>query len=66
MEVVRGPFGEPRQVSTHLLCPRGHPSPTGSAPESPNGVEVLDIVYLLVVAAVFAVIALVATGVEKL
>ncbi|WP_164088458.1 hypothetical protein [Frondihabitans sp. 762G35] len=53
-------------MSTHLLCPRGHPSPTGSAPESPNGVEVLDIVYLLVVAAVFAVIALVATGVEKL
>jgi hypothetical protein len=66
MEVVRGPSRPPEQVSTRLLCPRGHPSRTGSAPEPPNGVEVLDIVYLLVVAAVFAVIALVATGVERL
>jgi hypothetical protein len=33
---------------------------------SPNGVVVLDIVYLLAVVAVFAVIALVASGVEKL
>ncbi|GAA4267096.1 hypothetical protein [Frondihabitans peucedani] len=31
-----------------------------------SGVLVLDIVYLLVVAAAFAVIALVASGVEKL
>lgn len=31
-----------------------------------NGVVVLDIVYLLVVAAAFAAIALIASGVEKL
>ncbi|WP_286344999.1 hypothetical protein [Frondihabitans sucicola] len=46
-----------------MLAPRR--SSAGAA--SPrNGVSVLDIVYLLVVAAAFAVVALVATGVEKL
>ncbi|MBF4575449.1 hypothetical protein [Frondihabitans sp. VKM Ac-2883] len=38
----------------------------GLARSSPVGVVVLDIVYIAVVIAVFAVVALVARGVEKL
>lgn len=57
----------PAEVSTNWLCPSGAPGSDRSlASSSPVGVAVLDIVYIAAVIAVFAVIALVAKGVEKL
>jgi hypothetical protein len=54
-------------VSTDWLCPSRAPgSDRGLDSSSPVGVVVLDIVYIVATIAVFAVIALVANGVEKL
>jgi len=63
---VRSPGGPPPPVSTGSLCPPGAPGLHRARRQPSLGVEVLDIVYLLAVVAVFAVIALVAKGVEKL
>ncbi|WP_231369313.1 hypothetical protein [Frigoribacterium sp. CG_9.8] len=41
-------------------------SPVGACERNSNGVPVLDIVYVLVAAAAFAVAGVVAWGVEKL
>lgn len=65
-EAVRSPGRPRRPVSTGSLCPPRAPGPSGPAPSASLGVVVLDIVYLFAVIAVFAVIAFVAKGVEKL
>ena len=54
-------------VSTGSLCPTGHATGAAGRTAPPDlGVIVLDIVYVALAAAAFAVVALVARGVEKL
>jgi hypothetical protein len=56
----------PCEVSTDLLCPLAPDPDRGPQFRIRKEVVVLDIVYVFVAIAVFAVVALVARGVEKL
>ena len=53
-------------MSTHLLCLTGHRARSGRPGTNRMEPSMLDVVYVLVVIAVFAVIGVVAWGVEKL
>jgi len=53
-------------VSTDLLCPSAPDPDRGPKFRLRKELSVLDIVYVLAAIAVFAVVALVARGVEKL
>lgn len=57
-------------VGSELCSPQPHGVPTGTppapAPPAPTGVLLLDLVFVIGVLAVFALVGLVARGVEKL
>ena len=53
----------PRRRSTHPRCSNAASAARGT---SPSGVLVLDLVYVLLIASTFALVGLIAKGVEKL
>ena len=55
-----------RTVFTQSLCLFRHAIPTRDDRLSPDGVLVLDIVYVLGILALFVVVGVIARGVEKL
>ena len=63
---MRGGDPTPTQVSNRLLHPRGARTPTGACVLKRLEFSVLDFVSVLGVIAVFALVALVAKGVQKL
>ncbi|WP_243667862.1 hypothetical protein [Clavibacter michiganensis] len=54
-----------REVSSGPPCPAGHPRPTGRG-TPPGGSPVLDLVYIAGAIVLFALVAVVGRGVEKL
>ena len=60
------PIRGKRRVSTHELCLSGIAPNSGFRERNRMELSVLDIVYVLVTIAVFAVVGVVARGVEKL
>lgn len=66
METVRAGLTAQHRVSTWVLCPRGTRAANGGAVGSRMEFSVLDLAYVLGVLAVFALVGVIARGVEKL